>query len=157
MGRYYREKFGLKIYVGYFFNHDSELRTEKHVNRKITATIARIAKGSSEKLEIGDMDVKKEFNFAGDMMDAVWILINQNSVFETVIGSGITFSIRDWVEYCFSKVGLDWRQNTVCLKGFKSEYGVLLSEPLLIKSLGWKPKTNFYALADKMMEAENYG
>mgnify|MGYP000128955583 CR=1 FL=1 len=151
-GRYYREKFNIKIYVGYLFNHDSELRTEQHINKKITSVAARIAFGSLEKLEIGDTEVKKEFSYARDIVDAIWLLVNQDKIFEAVIGSGITYSIKDWIEYCFGKVGLDWRKYMVHNAHFKAEYSVLKCNPALIKSLGWEPKTNFFELADKMME-----
>ena len=80
-GRYYRS-LGVQVYIGYFFNHDSPLRTERHINQKIVQTALRIKNGSSENLEIGNLDVAKEFNFAGDMVDAIWILINQYLVFE---------------------------------------------------------------------------
>jgi GDPmannose 4,6-dehydratase len=150
-GRYYRSAFGLKVYVGYFFNHDSPLRSEKHVNQKIVAAVRNIASGSAEKLELGNVDVKKEFNYALDVVEAVWQLINQEEVFETVIGCGYAHSILEWVEYCFAKVNLDWRNYLVTEEGFKPEYNVLVSDPQLIKSLGWQPKIDFYQLADIMM------
>lgn len=153
-GRYYREKFNMKIYVGYLFNHDSELRSEEHINKKITSAVKKIACGSLDSLEIGDIEVKKEFNYAGDIVDAIWLLVNQDKIFETVIGSGITHSIKDWIEYCFSKVGLDWQKHIRYNINFKAEYSILVCNPELIKSLGWKPKINFFELADKMMEEE---
>ncbi|MBI4428609.1 MAG: GDP-mannose 4,6-dehydratase [Ignavibacteriales bacterium] len=146
--RYYREKYGLKVYVGYFFNHDSPLRTEQHVNQKIVNAVKRIHAGSGEKLELGNIDVRKEFNFAGDVVEAVWILVRQNTIFEAIIGSGKAYRIRDWVEYCFRKTGKDWRQYVVVQNGFIPEYDVLVSDPKLIKSLGW---VQFQQLADVMM------
>ena len=92
--RYYRS-FGLKIYIGYFFNHDSALRTERHVNQKIVAAVKRIANGSNETIELGNISVKKEFTFAGDTAKAIWLLVNNSTVFETVIGSGKAYSIED--------------------------------------------------------------
>ncbi len=151
-GRYYRNKFKMRVYVGYLFNHDSEFRNEHHINKKITSAVLRISSGSLENLEIGDIEVKKEFNYAGDIVDAIWILVNQDKIFETVIGSGIIYSIKDWIEYCFEKVGLDWHKYIVHNVHFKAEYSVLKCNPALIKSLGWEPKINFFELADKMME-----
>jgi len=151
-GRYYREKFGLRVYIGYFFNHDSPLRTEKHVNQKIVRTVQRINKGSLEKLELGNIEVQKEFNFAGDVVEAIWTLVNQEVIFEAVIGSGITFSIKDWIIYCFEKINRDWREFVFQKDFFVPEYKILISDPTLIKSLGWSPHTNFYQLADMMME-----
>ncbi len=150
--RYYREKFGLQVYVGYFFNHDSPLRTEHHVNQKIVQAVKRIQAGSSEKLEIGNMDVKKEFSFAGDIVEAVWLLVNQSTVFEAIIGSGKAYSIKEWAEYCFKKINKNWQDHVISNGNFKSEYNVLVSNPRLIKSLGWEPKINFHQLADSMMD-----
>ncbi len=151
-GRYYRNTFDLHVYVGYFFNHDSLLRTEQHVNQKIVATIKRIINGSGEKLELGNINVKKEFNFAGDIVSAIWILINQDTVFEAVIGSGKAHSIKDWAEYCFKKVGKNWQDYVVIKKDFTAEYEILVSNPKLIESIGWEPKIDFFQLADLMME-----
>ena len=89
--RYYRNKFGIKSYVGYFFNHDSALRSEKHINKKITSFVNQCKKG--EKLIIGNLNVKKEFNFAGDIVDAIWTLVSQDIMFETVIGSDKVYMI----------------------------------------------------------------
>lgn len=149
--RYYREKFGLKIYTGYFFNHDSPLRTEKHVNQKIARSVQRILKGSQEKLELGNIEVQKEFTFAGDIMEAVWMLVNQPDVFEAVIGSGIAYSIKDWIVYCFEKINRNWEDYVVEKDFFIPEYKILVSNPGLIKSLGWQPKITFHELANMMI------
>ena len=151
-GRYYRDVFGLQVYMGYFFNHDSPLRTEKHVNQKIAATTKRIANGSKEILELGNIDVQKEFNYAGDIVEAVWLLVNQTAVFEAVIGSGKAYSIRDWIEYCFKKIGKSWQDFVFVKQDFVPEYKILVSNPKLINSIGWQSKTDFYQLADMMMD-----
>ncbi len=148
--RYYRS-LGLRVYVGYFFNHDSPRRTERHVNQKIAFAARKIGAGSDEKLEIGDVEVKKEFNFAGDAVAAVWVLVNQDTVFETVIGSGEAHSIKEWVNYCFEFVGKDWRDYVVIKANYAAEYDILVSNPRLIKSLGWQPRTNIAELAAMMM------
>lgn len=151
-GRYYRDVFGLKVYVGFFFNHDSPLRTEQHVNQKIVLAVKRIAGGNKEKLELGNIDVKKEFSFAGDVVKAVWLLVNQDKVFEAVIGSGKAYSIKDWVKYCFKKINKGWRDFVVIKYGYIPEYKILVSNPRLIKSLGWRPKVDFSQVADLMMK-----
>lgn len=150
-GRYYRS-LGLKVYAGYFFNHDSPRRTEQHVNQKIVDAAKRIAAGSSEKLELGDVTVRKEFVFAGDIVIAVWILINQNKVFEAVIGSGKVYSIENWLELCFALINKNWRDYVILKRGFTPEYRILQSNPTLIKSLGWLPKVEIEELATMMME-----
>jgi GDPmannose 4,6-dehydratase len=151
--RYYRSAFAMKVYVGFFFNHDSELRSEKHVNQKIVATVKRISNGSDEKLEIGNIDVLKEFNYAGDVVQAAWELVNQNQIFEAVIGCGEAHSIKEWAEYCFNKVNMSWKDHLVIKQGFIPEYKILVSNPKLIRQIGWQPQLGFYELADIMMEA----
>jgi len=151
--RYFRQAFGMKIYVGYLFNHDSPLRSEQHVNQKIIAAVKRIEKGSAEKLELGNIDIKKEFNYAGDIVEAVWQLVNQDRIFEAVIGSGKTYSIKDWVEYCFQQINMNWKDHVVIKQDHVPEYKILVSDPRLIKSIGWKPVVDFSQLADMMLHA----
>lgn len=150
--RYYRKKFGLNVYVGYLFNHDSPLRSERHVNQKIVRTVQRIDAGSSEKLKLGNIDVRKEFNFAGDVVEAIWLLVNQDKVFEAIIGSGKAYSIREWVAYCFKKINCNYEDHVVVQDGFTPEYVTLVSNPKVILDMGWKPYVDFYQLADMMME-----
>jgi GDPmannose 4,6-dehydratase len=151
-GRYYRGKFGMKIFTGFLFNHDSPLRSEDHINQKIAKTIKRIKSGENIKLEVGSPHVKKEFNFAGDIVEAIWSLVNQDSIFECVIGCGISYSIMEWIETCFSILNMDWKEHTIILDEFNPEYNSLVSRPFLIKETGWVPKTSFFELAKKMME-----
>jgi GDPmannose 4,6-dehydratase len=150
--RYYRAAFGMAVYFGYLFNHDSPLRTERHVNQKVVSAVKRIAHGSKEKLELGNIDVRKEFNYAGDVVDAIWMLVNQNIIFEIVIGSGEAYPIRDWVAYCFDRINKNWEDFVVINSDFKSEYSELVSNPRLLKSLGWCPRVGFSQLADMMLK-----
>jgi GDPmannose 4,6-dehydratase len=149
--RYYRAKFGIRVYTGYFFNHDSPLRMEHHVNQKIVKAVQRIANGSNELLELGNIDVQKEFGFAGDAVEAVWTLVNQEYIFEAVIGTGKAYSIKDWVVSCFESAGKDWKNYVMIKQHFVPEYKILVSNPQIINSLGWQPKVNFEKLVDLMM------
>lgn len=149
--RYYSQVFGLKTFVGYFFNHDSPLRTEHHVNQKIVRAVQEISAGNTEKLVLGNIQVRKEFNFAGDVVEAIWALVNQDSVSEAVIGSGTAYSIEEWVDYCFSLKNLKWQQHVEIKNNYVPEYEILVSDPRVIKNLGWQPKTDFYQLANMMM------
>lgn len=151
-GRYYRSR-SLKVYVGYFFNHDSPLRTESHINQRIARAARRIAAGSNEQVEIGDLTVRKEFNFAGDIVAAVWRLMSQQSVFEAVIGCGKAHSIEEWLDLCFGHVNKDWRRFVNVSENYQAEYRVLVSNPGLIRSLGWEPRVDIHGLAKMMMEA----
>jgi GDPmannose 4,6-dehydratase len=148
--RYFRS-LGVKTYVGYFFNHDSPLRSERHVAKMISEAVKRIAAGSNEKLEIGDMSVIKEWSFAGDIVEGIWLLINQDEIFETNISSGQGYSIQEWVEECFKIVGKDYRNYVIENNNFKSSYKKLVSDNALIKSLGYKPNVSFSELAKIMI------
>lgn len=149
--RYFRN-LGLKTYVGYLFHHESPLRKDNHVSKMIANAVKRIANGSDEIIEIGDITVKKEWAFAGDIAQGIFDLTNQNQVFEATIGTGEPHSIEDWLEVCFSSKGLDWRKYVKLKEGFSPEYSFFVSDPTTIKSLGWKPKVNFRQLAEMMME-----
>jgi GDPmannose 4,6-dehydratase len=155
--RYFRKKFGLKIYVGYFFNHDSPRRTEQHVNQKIVRAVQRIMQeGSEEKLILGNIEVKKEFTYAGDIVEAVWKLVNQELVFEAVIGSGKAYRIGDWLAACFAIIKKNWKDYVVLKSDFIPEYEQLVSDPTLIFSLGWQPKVSLEELAKMMIYDSNY-
>ena len=143
--RYFRS-LSLRVYVGYFFNHDSPLRKPNHINKKIA-----LAARSGESIEIGDIDVRKEFNFAGDMMDAVWRLVNQDNIFEAVIGSGEAHSIEEWLDLCYGIAGRNWRDHVATKPDFVREYDILVSDPTLMRSLGWQPKVSIAELAKMMM------
>lgn len=151
--RYFRGKFGMRVYCGYLFNHDSPLRADKHVNQMIVSAVKRIANESNERLELGDLSVEKEFGFAGDVVEAIWQLVNQDETFEVVIGTGRAHSIEEWVDYCFRAVGKDWRQHVIVKHGFRPEYKRLVCDNTLLLSLGWRPKVGFEKLADMMLGA----
>lgn len=150
--RYFRKQLGIKAYVGYFFNHDSPRRSERHMAQKIAAAAMRIGKGNNEILEIGDISTIKEWAFAGDVVEAVWCLVNQENVFEANLGSGIGYSIEDWLNECFGLIGKNWKDYVTIKEGFKAEYKQLVSDSSLIHSIGWQPKTNLKDLAKMMMK-----
>ena len=148
--RYYR-KLGVKTYIGYFFNHESPRRTERHISKMITEACKRIKNGSGEKISLGDISVQKEWTYAGDIVEAIWTLVNQEKVFECVIGSGLAYSIEKWLEICFMQYGMNWKEHFIPNKNYKPEYSILLSDPSTIKNLDWKPKTDIHKLAMIMM------
>ncbi len=154
--RYFRNKFGLKVYVGYFFNHDSPRRSERHIAQRIISTVKRIANGSNEKLIIGDVNTVKEWTFAGDVVDGIWCLINNEDIFEANIGSGIGYSIENWISICFDFIGKNWKDSVEIQSDFFAEYKMLVSDSSLIHSIGWIPKTTINELAE-MMLIENNG
>jgi len=148
--RYYRS-LGMRTYVGYLFHHESPMRKPTHLSRMIALAARRIASGVQQDISLGDISVVKEWTFAGDTMRAVLYLVEQDQVFEAVIGSGEGHSVQEWLDHCFSLVGLSWRNHVKVKGGFQAEYKYLLSRPTRIMSLGWRPAVSFEALAEMMM------
>jgi len=148
--RYYR-KLGLQVYVGYFFNHDSPRRTERHMAKKISEAVLRISNGSDEKLSIGDISVIKEWTYAGDIVEGIWTLVLQDKIFEANISSGLGYSIEQWLNICFECVEKKWQDHVILKNDFNPEYKMLVSDPSIIHSLGWSPKVSFNEMAKIMM------
>lgn len=153
--RYFRNKFGIQTYIGYFFNHDSPRRSERHIAQKIISFVRSVKNGSNEKLKIGDIKTIKEWTYAKEVVEAIWLLVNQNKITEANLGSGLGYSIEDWLEVCFGLIGEKWIDYIELIDGFKAEYSQLISDSSLIHSLGWKPKVNLKQLAEIMMYNEN--
>ena len=148
--RYYR-RLGLQVYVGYLFHHESPLRKPSHVSQMIALAVQRIAEGSDEVIELGDISVEKEWTFAGDVARGIVTLVEQEAVYEATIGSGIVYSIENWLEQCFSVIGKDWHDHVRLREGFTPEYKRLISDPKTINSLGWHPVVGFPDLAKAMV------
>ena len=153
LSRYFRG-LGFQVYVGYLFHHESPRRGDLHISQKIVRAVQRVRNGSQETIEIGDLAVRKEWTFAGDVAEGILALMTQDSVFEATIGSGRVFSIQDWLEQCFKEIGKDWRAFVKVKPGFHPEYELLVSNPMTINSLGWEPKTTFAELAQMMIESK---
>jgi GDPmannose 4,6-dehydratase len=113
--------------------------------------VKRIAEGGDEVLELGDISVEKEWTFAGDVAKGIFTLIGQDDVFEAVIGSGIAYSIENWLEQCFGIIGKDWHDHVNLREGFTPEYKRLVSNPKTINALGWFPAMEFPDLAKRMI------
>jgi GDPmannose 4,6-dehydratase len=148
--RYFR-LLGLKTYIGYFFHHDSPFRPERHLNMSIVKAAKRIKYGSKELIEIGNPDIIKEYNHAYDIMKAIWILVNQEKVYETVVGCGIGYSINDWIDTCFRILGMSSNGHIRRKDNFKSDFSIMVSCPEKLKELGWRPDYNIEDLAKEMI------
>lgn len=148
--RYFRS-LGLKVYVGYLFHHESSLRKHHHISKQVVEAAKRIYQGSNEIIEIGDLQVQKEWGYAADIADGILMLVQQDQVFEATIGTGRAFSIQQWVEICFAQVGLPWHDYVVAKPLFISSYPILVSNPSTIQQLGWNPTIEIEELAKKMM------
>jgi GDPmannose 4,6-dehydratase len=150
LSRYFRNM-GLQTYVGYLFHHESPLRSAAHVCQKIAKAVRRIAIGNEEKLELGDISVRKELTFAGDIAEGIMTLIEQDQVFEATIGSGRAYSIENWLDECFKLVDKDWKCYVREKKNFKADYPILVSNPATINSLKWYATTKITELAKIMV------
>jgi GDPmannose 4,6-dehydratase len=148
--RYYR-RLNIPTYVGYFFNHESPRRVERHMSKRIAEAAKRIAQGSSEKIDIGDVSVVKEWTYAGDTVKAILKLVEQDHVYEANIGSGIGHSIEKWLMLCFNLIRKNWAEHVTTNENFIAEYKKLVCDPSKIFSLGWHPKVNIEELAKMMM------
>ena len=148
--RYYRSV-GLRTYVGFLFHHESPLRKPHHMSQRIAQAARRIAAGSGEVLEIGDVEVRKEWTFAGDVVDGILCLVGQDEVSEATIGSGVAHSIRDWLQACFGVIGRDWRGSVRTKTDYRADFQCLVSDPATINGLGWRPRVGLGELARMMM------
>jgi GDPmannose 4,6-dehydratase len=149
--RYFRS-LGIRVYVGYLFHHESPFRKDNHVSKIIADAVKRIAHGSSEKIVLGDLSVKKEWAFAGDVAEGIFTLINQDRIVEACIGTGKAYSIQDWLEVCFKKIDRNWNEYVTQNVSYSPEYKILVSNPSTINSIGWEPKINFEHLCEMMLK-----
>jgi GDPmannose 4,6-dehydratase len=154
LARYYRQ-LGVKVFFGYLFHHESPLRKPGHVSKTIADAARRAAAGETFQLELGDLSVEKEWTFAGDMVEAMLTLTQQDAVFEANLGSGIACSIADFAAACFATVNCDWRNYITQKQDFTAEYPRLVANPARIHSLGWRPRTTFQELARLMVLQQN--
>lgn len=150
LARYFRSM-GIQTYVGYLFHHESPLRGEQHVCQKIAKAVRRIAEGSAEIIELGDISVRKEWTFAENVAEGIMTLIEQDEVFEATIGSGRAYSIERWLDECFKVINKDWRHYVREKRNFKAEYPLLVSNPTTINSIGWHATTTINELAKIML------
>jgi len=138
-----------------FRSHESPLRGVQHVCQKIAQAARRIAEGSEEILELGDISVRKEWVFAENVAEGIMTLVEQDRVFEATIGSGHAYSIRDWLDECFGLINKDWRDYVREKKDFTAEYPILVSNPATINLLGWKATTTISELAKIMLSHQD--
>lgn len=153
----YRESFGLHASSGILFNHESPLRGEEFVTRKISLAVARIKSGLQDKLHLGNLDAKRDWGFAGDYVEAMWLMLQQDNADDYVVASGMTHSVRDFCEAAFSHVGLDYRRYVEIDPQFMrpAEVDVLLGDPgKANRQLGWQARTGFETLVSMMVETD---
>lgn len=154
VARYYRS-LGIKAYVGYLFHHESPYRKPSHVSQLIALSVKRIASGGRDVIELGNIQVEKEWTFAGDVVDGIITLVSQDEIFEATIGSGRAYSIRDWLIHCFECIGKNWQDYVRIKENYSPEYKRLVSDPTTIRSLGWEPETTLFELASLMVNGDS--
>lgn len=153
----YRESYDMYVCSGILFNHESPRRGENFVTRKITRGLAEIVLGKREKLALGNLDAKRDWGFAGDYVEAMWMMLQQETPDDFVIATGETHSVQEFLEVCFESQGLDWRDYVVQDPKYMrpAEVDLLLGDPSKAKEkLGWEPKVKFKELAKMMVEAD---
>jgi GDPmannose 4,6-dehydratase len=153
----YREAYNLFCCTGILFNHESPLRPSRFVTKKIVATAVRIKKGSGEKLELGRIDIKRDWGWAPEYVEAMWLMLQQNNADDYVIATGISTSLQDYVGKVFECLGLDWRNYVTLNPGLKRPSDIDISFGYAAKAekmLGWKPKIQITEMISRMVEEE---
>jgi len=153
----YRESYGTFAVSGILFNHESPRRGLEFVTRKVSYGVARIKLGLDTELRLGNLDAKRDWGFAGDYVEAMWLMLQQQEPDDYVVGSGETHSVRDLVEVAFSHVGLDWQQYVKQDPAFlrPAEVEILKANPAKASSrLGWRPKVTFEELVKMMVDSD---
>jgi GDPmannose 4,6-dehydratase len=154
----YRESYGMHASSGILFNHESPRRGPEFVTRKVAMAVARIARGLQSELRMGNLDAKRDWGFAGDYVEAMWLMMQQETADDYVIGTGETHSIRDLLSQAFRHVAIDdWERFVVSVPEFMrpAEVDLLVADASKAQErLGWKPRVAFPDLVSMMVDAE---
>jgi len=153
----YRESYDLHATSGILFNHESPRRGLEFVTRKISHGVAQIATGRASEIRLGNLDAKRDWGFAGDYVEAMWLMLQQDEPDDFVICTGETHSVREFCELAFGHAGLNWEDHVVIDPAFMrpAEVDLLVGDATKAEQkLGWKPKTSFPDLVAMMVEAD---
>ena len=153
----YREAYGLHVSNGILFNHEGPRRGETFVTRKVTRAASRIKLGLQKKLYLGNLEARRDWGFAKDYVEAMWLMLQQPEGDDYVIGTGESRSVRDLCEEAFGHVGLDCREFIAIDPRYHrpTEVDFLLADASKAeRKLGWKPRTTFKELVRLMMESD---
>lgn len=157
MTRNYREAYGLFAVNGILFNHESPRRGETFVTRKIARAAARIASGAEDHVYLGNLDAVRDWGFAPEYVDAMWRMLQADEPTDYVVATGTSYSVRDFVQYCFDRVGLDWEQHVRFDERYlrPTEVDALIGDASKAERLlSWKPRVLTPELAQIMVDAE---
>jgi GDPmannose 4,6-dehydratase len=153
----YRESYGMYAVSGILFNHESPRRGLEFVTRKVSDAVARIRLGLATELRLGNLDARRDWGFAGDYVEAMWLMLQQPDPDDYVIGTGETHSVREFVEVAFEHVGLDWTRHVVVDPRFvrPAEVDLLQADTGKARAhLGWAPRVTFRDLVTMMVDAD---
>ena len=153
----YRESYGLFACNGILFNHESPRRGETFVTRKITRAVAHIKAGLQDRLYLGNLEAKRDWGYAKEYVEAMWLMLQQEQPDDYVIATHETHSVQEFLELAFGHAGLDWRRHVVIDEKYfrPAEVDLLIGDYSKAKQkLGWQPKTTFKDLAKLMVDAD---
>lgn len=153
----YRESYDIFACSGILFNHESPRRGLEFVTRKITDAVAKIKLGMQKELRLGNLDAKRDWGFAGDYVNAMWLMLQQDQPDDYVISTGVTHSVGEFAEKAFASVGLDYREYVVVDPKFvrPAEVDILLGNSAKARErLGWAPEIDFNRLVEMMVESD---
>jgi GDPmannose 4,6-dehydratase len=153
----YRESYDMFACNGILFNHESPRRGETFVTRKITRAVAAIKTGKQDKLMLGNLDAKRDWGFAGDYVEAMWLMLQADKPDDYVVATNETHSVKEFCQIAFEHVGLDWEKYVeVSEKYFRpAEVDLLIGDPAHAKKvLNWQPKVSFEELVKMMVDAD---
>lgn len=153
----YRESYGMHASNGVLFNHESPRRGLEFVTRKITDGVARIKHGLSGELRLGNTDSKRDWGFAGDYVEGMWMMLQQDQPDDYVLATGQTHTVQEFVEAAFARADLDWQRYVVIDPRFvrPAEVDLLLGDAAKARRvLGWEPKTDFATLVNMMVDSD---
>jgi GDPmannose 4,6-dehydratase len=153
----YRESYDLFACSGILFNHESERRGLEFVTRKVTDGVVKIKLGLAKDLHLGNLEAKRDWGYAKDYVEAMWLMLQQPEPDDYVVAMGETHSVRELVEIAFERVGLQWEDYVVVDPAFvrPAEVDLLIGDPSHAKAkLGWEPKTSFRGLVELMVDAD---
>ena len=152
----YRESYGMHASCGILFNHEGPHRGLEFVTRKISNSVARIHLGKQDYIELGNLDAKRDWGYAGDYVEGMWLMLQQSQPGDYVLATGVTHSVRDFLEAAFKEIGIDdWRPYVKPNPAFlrPAEVDILLGNPAKAeKILGWKRKVDFAELVKMMVQ-----
>jgi GDPmannose 4,6-dehydratase len=153
----YRESYGMFACSGILFNHESPRRGLEFVTHKVTDGAARIKLGLAQELRLGNLEAKRDWGFAGDYVEAMWLMLQQDEPDDYVVATGETHTVRELVETAFGHAGLDWKKYVVQDPALvrPAEVDLLIGSPEKARrKLGWRPRVDFGQLIRMMVEAD---